>query len=133
MHPTKYFLIFPLLVCIFSGCKKDTLTNDNSVLIGTWTSISSMAQPGNCGIIAGYLSNPNFKLTLLEKGKFKLITSDNKTETGRLILKNGLVTFDYKRKTGTLNGSTILKFNADTLNIDRNMCNDDYLFRFVKN
>jgi len=76
--------------------------------------------------------NPNWTLTLMEKGKYK-VCSDSKTiDHGRLLIKNNLVTFESNKKHGEFDGRTILKFNSDSLNIDRNGCQDDYVYRFVK-
>jgi hypothetical protein len=133
MKTFKLFFTIAILIFSTSGCKKDKLTGDNKTLIGTWTSISTMAEPGNCGFVAGHSTNPNLKLTLMEKGRYKLYSGDKKIETGRLIIKNGFVTFEDIQRKSTLSGRTILKFNSDSLNIDRNGCGDDYVFRFVKN
>ena len=127
---TKNILILVALIFFLTNCKKDKLTGDNKELVGTWTSISTTL---GCGIVIGQPYNPNLKLVLIEKGKYKLYGGDKKTEQGRLLLKNGLVTFECNEKNSDLDGRTILKFNSDTLNIDRNACNDDYQFRFVKN
>ena len=129
----KYILALSVIVYSLNSCKKDKLTNDNAMLIGTWTSISTMAEPGNCGFVPGHSTNPYLKLTLMENGRYELFDEDKKIETGRLIVKNGLVTFEHIQKKGTLSGRTILKFNSDTLNIDRNACDDGYVFRFLKN
>lgn len=133
MNAIKYILIFSAIICFLTNCKKDKLTNENKMLIGTWISISTMAEPGNCGFVIGHSTNPNLILTLIEKGRYKLYSGDKKIETGRIIIKNGLVTFEHIQRKSTLSGRTILKFNSDTLNIDRNSCDDDYVFRFVKN
>jgi hypothetical protein len=90
MNSIKYILVLSAIVCSLSHCKKDKLTNDNAALIGTWTSISTMAEPGNCGIIPGHSNNPNLKLILQEKGKYRLYSGNNKIETGRLIIKMDL-------------------------------------------
>lgn len=130
MKTNKLLLVFTTLIFSITACKKDTLTGDNKALIGTWTSISTVA---NCGIVVGQPKNPNLKLVLIEKGKYKLYRGNKKSEQGRLIIKNGLVTFVCIERNNDLDGRTILKFNSDTLNIDRNGCDDDYVFRFVKN
>lgn len=129
----KYILVLSVIAYSLNSCKKDKLTNDNAVLIGTWTSISTMAEPGNCGFVIGHFTNPYLKLKLMEKGRYELYNDEKKIETGRLIAKNGLVSFEHIQKNGILSGRTILKFNSDTLNIDRNSCDDDYVFIFVKN
>lgn len=133
MNSIKYILVLSVIFYSMNSCKKDKLTNDNEVLIGTWTSISTMVEPGNCGFVPGHATNPNLKLTLMERGRYKLYNEEKKIESGRLIMKNGLVKFEHIQKEGTLSGRTILKFNSDTLNIDRNGCDDDYVFKFVKN
>lgn len=125
-----YQLLLAVLVFSIVCCKKDKLTGDNQVLVGSWTSISTLA---NCGTIPGMPSNPDFTLELKEKGTYKLVQGNKKIETGRLLLVNGFVTFDCREKGSELNGKKILKFNSDTLNIDRNGCDDDYTFRFKKN
>ncbi len=129
MKTFKLFFIIAILIFSTSGCKKDKLTGDNKTLIGTWTSISTLA---NCGTLPGQPMNPNFKLVLIEKGKYKLYRGNKKSEQGKLIIKNGLVTFECSERNNDLDGRTILKFNSDTLNIDRNGCDDDYAYRFVK-
>jgi hypothetical protein len=132
-NTTKHIIVLSAIICLLNGCKKDKLTNDYNVLVGTWTTISSMGEVGNCGFVIGTQTNPNLKLTLIEKGRYKLYSGDKKIESGRLIIKNGLMTFEDIERNSTLSGTTILKFNSDTLNIDRNPCDDDYVFRFVKN
>jgi hypothetical protein len=130
MKTIKLLFIIATLSFSAASCKKDKLTDDNNVLVGTWTSISTAYA---CGFNIGQPENPNLKLELKEKGKYTLFSGDKKTETGRILLDNGLVTFKCGEKKSALNGRKILAFNADTLNIDRNVCNDDYEYRFTKN
>lgn len=130
MKIKRLSLILTTLVLLVTGCKKDKLTGDNNVLVGSWSSISTLA---NCGFVIGQPYNPNLKLELKEKGTYKLFRGDKKIETGRTLIVNGLVTFECSEKNSELNGRKILKFNSDTLNIDRNSCDDDYQFRFKKN
>ena len=129
MKIIKILYAIVIFVCLTS-CKKDKLTGDNKVLVGSWTSISTRA---NCGVVIGQPYNPNLKLELKEKGTYKLFRDDKKVETGRTLIIDGLVTFECDEKNSELNGRKILNFNADTLNIDRNTCKDDYYFRFKKN
>jgi hypothetical protein len=129
MKKSKHLSILIISILIVMGCKKDKLTGDKNVLIGSWASISTVL---GCGIVIGEPDNPDFKLELTEKCKYKLCHEDKKIETGRLLLVNGLVTFKCSEKDSKLNGLKILKFNSDTLNIDRNACDDDYQFSFVK-
>jgi len=130
MKTLRQISYLTICLALTTSCKKDKLTGDNQVLVGSWTSTSTLP---NCGTIPGQPYNPNFKLELKEKGNYKLFRGDKKIETGRLLIVNGLVTFDCREKNSELNARKILKFNADTLNIDRNVCYDDYEFRFVKN
>jgi hypothetical protein len=126
----KTILILSIFFILFTGCKKDELTGDEKSLVGTWTSISTII---TCGTIPGLPMNPNLKLVFLEEGKYKLFSSDNKIESGRLIKINGLVTFETSSRNSKLNGRSVEKFNSDTVCIDLNGCGDDYIFRFVKN
>jgi hypothetical protein len=130
MKIIKQLILSTIFILTLISCKKDKLIGDNTTLIGTWTSISTLA---NCGIVAGQPYNPDFKLELIERGKYKLYQGGKKIEQGRLIIKNNLVTFECIKKKSVLDARKILKFNSDTLNIDRNGCNDDYEYRFVKN
>jgi hypothetical protein len=123
------FIIATLLLFTLS-CKKDKLTGENKLLIGKWNSTSTTF---GCGIVAGTPYNPNLTIDLYEKGKYKLYEGSQKIETGRLIIENTLVMFICREKNSKLNGKTILNFTSTTMNIDRNACDDDYLFRFVKN
>lgn len=77
--------------------------------------------------------NPNYKLELIEKGKYKLYSGNKKIEQGRILIIDGLVTFKCNERNNNLGGRKILRFNKDTLNIDRNGCDDDYVYRFIKN
>lgn len=128
-----HIVVFSIIFCFHSSCKKDKLANDYKELIGTWTTLSSMGDVGNCGFVMGTSTNTNLKLKLIEKGRYKLYSGDKKIEAGRLIIKNGLVTFEDTERKSTLNGRTILKFNSDTLSIDRNVCDNAYVYNFVKN
>lgn len=130
MKKIKCLLTLTTLFAVLISCKKDKLTGDNKVLVGSWTSISTLA---NCGFVIGQPYNPKLKLELKEKGTYKLFRDNKKVETGRTLVVNGLVTFECSEKNSELNGRKILKFNSDTLNIDRNGCDDDYQFRFKKN
>lgn len=130
MKKIKHLSVLATLVFFLISCKKDKLTGDNKTLIGTWTSISTLA---NCGIIPGQPMNPNWTLTLMEKGKYKVCSGSKTIDYGRLLIKNDLVTFVSNKRHGEFDGRTILKFNSDSLNIDRNVCQDDYTYRFVKN
>ena len=130
MKKVQCLSVLTSLIVFLVSCKKDELTADNKVLIGTWTSISTLA---NCGTIPGQSINPNWKLTLMEKGKYKVYSGCKTIDYGRLFIKNNLVTFESNKMHGEFNGRTILKFDSDSLNIDRNYCQDDYAFRFVKN
>lgn len=139
MKKLKHTLSLAILILFLTGCKKDKFTDDYKTLVGTWTSISTYS--GGCGTFVGHAINPNFRLVLLEKGKYKLYSGDKKIEEGRLQIKNNLVTFiqnnletfHLTKKKSRLHESQILKFNSDTLNIDRNGCDDDYAYSFVKN
>jgi hypothetical protein len=126
----KTILILSIFFILFTGCKKNELTGDEKSLVGTWTSTSTTL---SCGTIPLSPKNPNLKLVLLEDGKYKLFSSDSKIESGRLIKINGLVTFETSSRNSKLNGRSVEKYNSDTLCIDRNGCDDDYVFRFVKN
>ena len=132
-YSAKHIIVLSIIICLHSGCKKDKLTNDYKELIGTWTTISSMGDVDNCGFVIGTPTNPNLKLTIIEKGRYKLYSGDKKTDAGRLIIKNGFVTFEDVERNSKLNSRTILKFNSDTLSIDRTVCDNDYVYQFVKN
>lgn len=119
------------LVCILSlnACKKDRLEGDNAVMIGTWQSTTTVA---NCGIVVGIPTNPNLKLELLEKGRYKLYRDGDKIETGTLEIQSGFVAFKCRKKSSELNDKRVMYFNADTLGIDLNDCGDDFAFRFIR-
>ncbi len=126
----RSLIISSIFIFALFSCKKDKLSGDNKVLVGTWISISTLA---NCGTVPGSPMNPNYKLELIEKGKYKLYSGSKKIEQGRILIINGLVTFKCNERNTILNGRKVLKFNKDTLNIDRNTCDDDYAYRFIKN
>lgn len=123
-------IIAASVVVALSGCKKHKLEGEQSVLTGTWTSTYTI---NNCGFVAGQPIDPSFKLELIEKGKYKLYSGSRTVEHGILLNADGYVIFKCNKKESYLHGRRILKFNSDTLNIDRNMCEDDYFYRFVKN
>ena len=139
MKIIKHIIFSTIFILTISSCKKDKLDGDQEILIGTWTSISTVM---NCGTIPGQPMNPNYKLELIEKGKYKLYRGTKKIEEGRLQIKinsitfieDNLETFQLTKNNSKLNGRQILNFSrGDTINIDRNGCNDDYVYRFIKN
>ncbi len=77
-------IIFLLLIgCFFTNCKKTKLTGDNAKFIGTWTWIGGWSDG----------ANENFKLVIVYKGKYKLYNGSDKIDYGRILDKNGYLTF----------------------------------------
>ncbi|MDD2983684.1 MAG: hypothetical protein PHQ74_09875 [Crocinitomicaceae bacterium] len=125
----KNILYISSLIIISSACKKDKMIDKNKEMTGTWNSIHTTA---NCGVNIGTPVNPELKLIIAEKGYYRLYQKDKKIEKGRMLIQNGLVTFNCSENKSELDGKIVIKFNADSLNIDRNICNDDYYMRFVR-
>jgi len=129
MHPSKSLLILFTLLFSLNACKKDRLEGDNAVMVGTWNSTTTTL---GCGIIVGIPTNPHLKLEMMGSGRYKLYRDNNKIESGRTQIINGLVTFKSNKNESELDGKVIRYFNADTLGIDLNSCGDDFEFRFIR-
>lgn len=129
MKPIFNLFAYVLLLFSLTNCQKAKLVDQKRVLIGTWTSLPTNL---SCGYIPVGGLNPNLKLELFERGKYKLYKGDTKIEAGRLLEIDGYLTFDCLDRDNELKYRKILKFNSDSLNIDRNECGEDYKFRFVK-
>jgi hypothetical protein len=129
MKKIHYFLYISILTLLTFSCKKDKMIDKNNEMTGTWNSIYTTA---NCGVNMGTPINPDIKLVIYEKGYYKLSHKDDKTEKGKVIVKDGLVTFFCSEKQSVLDGKIIIDFNSDSLNIDRNVCNDDYFMRLIR-
>lgn len=125
MHLKSLLIAFVLLT--FS-CRKDKLSGDHIILKGTWSSFPRYT----CGFAGGTLYDSQLKLELLEKGNYTLYQNGKKIEDGRLQKKDGYVTFICNEKNSMLNTKQILKYNADTLFIERS-CNDSYTYILQKN
>jgi hypothetical protein len=126
---TIRLLFITIIYLIAFSCKKDKLTGDNKLLIGTWITI-----PKTCGCCTfiGTPHDPLYKLELLERGKYKLYENGKKIEYGKLIIVNGYVTFDCSELTKSrFDGKRIETFNSDTLNIDI-ICKTDFVYTFIK-
>lgn len=131
---TNKLLLFIALVSVllFTACKKEKLTGENEKLIGNWTSIMTHGETGGCGTFIEHPENPNFELILEAKGKYKLFQEGERIEKGKLIKVDGNITFKSNQNSETLDGRSILKFNVDTLHIDRNLCDDAYVYTMIK-
>ena len=127
MKIVRLLFISTIFLITFS-CKKDKLTGDNKILIGTWASISKTC---GCCTIIGTPYDPQYKLELLEKGKYKLYQKGKKIEDGQLLIVDGFVTFKCGERKGHFNDKKIVKFNSDTLNIDHG-CEKEFQYTFVK-
>jgi hypothetical protein len=68
-----------VLAVVQTSCKKTKFTGEYSGMAGNWEWVSGWPDSGNT----------NFKLELLEKGKYKLYNGSYKIDAGRLIEKNG--------------------------------------------
>jgi hypothetical protein len=99
------------------SCKKTKLTGDYSGLAGNWEWISGWSDNGNT----------NYKLDLLEKGKYKLYNGSDKIDAGRLIEKNSKLTFKSNKlfhKGYFTDEHQILFVKNDTLFIGNDHSND---------
>jgi hypothetical protein len=125
-------IIWTIFVLAINSCKKDKLTGDNKVLIGTWTYVNSFC---DCCEITFFVDR-DLKLDLSEKGKYTLFQDGNEVEHGRLTNVNGFVTFncrDKKKESDFLNTRKISKFNSDTLYIGLGFCGDGNYDIYIKN
>lgn len=125
----KMFFTLLFFLCLLNACKKDRLEGEFAVINGTWHSTTTTL---GCGIVVGIPTNPNLKLELMEKGRYKLYHDNKKIETGRTEIINGYVTFKCNKKESELNDKVLRYYNADTLGIDLNACGDDFAFRFIR-
>jgi|JI9StandDraft_1071089.scaffolds.fasta_scaffold31082_5 hypothetical protein len=111
----KIILLF-ILVFTLTNCKKEKLTGDNSIFVGTWTWFTGW-----------WAINPNFKLIITEKGKYKLFNGEDKIDYGRLFQKNGYLTFisDKPRHKGYFGSDHQLTYiNTDTIGIGNSEIRD---------
>jgi hypothetical protein len=106
-------IIFALLILAFAmtNCKKTKLSGDNSKFVGTWRWYGGWSDN----------ASTNFKLEISEKGKFKLFNSSDKIDYGRLLDKDGKLTFisDKPRNKGYFadNEHQLSFYNTDTIGI----------------
>ena len=129
MKTIKQLILSTILILTIFSCKKDKLTGDNKILIGTWTTIPYSC--GCCTAPGGTPTDPKYKLELIEKGKYKLYKDGKKIEDGRLLIVDGFLTFKCGEMKSHFDGKKIDKFNADTLKLDRS-CEKEYILTFVK-
>jgi hypothetical protein len=121
-------LLLGLMVILLlpsQSCKKTKLTGDYSGLIGNWSWIGGWSDNGNT----------NYKLELLEKGKYKLFNGNDKIDYGRLLEKNNKLTFKSERlfhKGYFTEDYQILLFKNDTLLIGSDHINDFPSSTYVK-
>jgi len=113
----KKIIILFILIFTLTSCKKQKLTGDNSQFVGTWIWYT------------GWWSiTPNYKLVIVDKGKYKLFNGDDKIDYGRLLNKNGHLTFisDKPRNKGYFaSGDYQLTFyNTDTIGIGNSTIRD---------
>jgi hypothetical protein len=118
-----------LLICL-SGCKREKLRAEYAVAEGLWYSTSTVM---NCGIAPGMPQDPGLRLELNGRGTYAVSQLGKKVESGRLTEVDGSLTFSSRCENARLNGLKVLHYTSDSLNIGRNGCDDDYLFRFVRN
>jgi hypothetical protein len=113
----KKIVVLLILIFTLTSCKKEKLTGDNSKFVGTWTWYNGW-----------WANNPNFKLVIVDKGKYKLFGGDDKIDYGRLLEKNGVLTFisDKPRHKGYFsNGDYQLTFiNTDTIGVGNSSIRD---------
>jgi hypothetical protein len=106
----KKIVVLFILVFTLTSCKKEKLTGDNSKFVGTWI--------WNTGWWANY---PDYKLVIVDKGKYKLFNGNDKIDHGRILNKNGSLTFisDKLHNKGSFgNGYNQLTFiNTDTIGV----------------
>lgn len=123
--------ILVLFSSLLTGsCKKEKLDGDYSYLVGTWTWIGGWSDGGS----------EDYKLELLEKGKYKLYKNNEKVESGRLVKDGDNLKFlsnNYIKKLGRnylfLHKRKIFKFpNSNTITIKAEVCCDFPSSTFVK-
>ena len=117
MKVIKTIFILTIIFLLFTCKKKDKLIGDASALIGTWRLIDY-----KCNCCQGiYPIMTNLKLKLCKQGNYVLYEDNKKLEHGRLILENGLYTFnrdDLKDRSSGLKNQPIYKYTADTLKME---------------
>jgi hypothetical protein len=85
------------------------MTGDNSKFVGTWTWYTGW-----------WAIEPNFKLIITDKGKYKLFDGDDKIDYGRMVDKNEYLTFisDKPRNKGYFSSDHQLTYiKTDTIGI----------------
>lgn len=117
MKVLKAIFILTTIFLLFTCKKKDKLTGDASVLIGDWRLIDYKCNC--CQGVSPVMTN--LKLTLRKQGKYVLYEDNKKLEHGRLILVDGLYTFnrdDIKGRSSGLKSQPILEYTSDTLKME---------------
>jgi len=127
MHTIKIIIITLVIVFTITSCKKTKLTGENSNYIGTWRWLSGWSDN----------SNTNFKLELKEKGTYKLFNGNDKIDYGRLVKKNGKLTFlsdvpFHKGNFGYGENKLIIS-NKDTIGIGNDECFDCPSSCYIRN
>lgn len=75
-------VVFIILIFTLTSCKKQKMIGDNSRFVGTWKWYTGW-----------WAITPNYKIVITDNGKFKLFDGDNKIDYGRLLNKDGYLTF----------------------------------------
>ncbi|MHB8261298.1 MAG: hypothetical protein ACYDCN_10465 [Bacteroidia bacterium] len=118
MRINKNILFLILILIAILGCKKTKLDGEYSGLTGNWVWIWGWEDGGNT----------NFKLDLIEKGKYTLYNGSDKIDFGRLVEKNNTLTFISDKlfhKGHFSSGETqITSFKNDTLELGNNTAFD---------
>ncbi len=103
---------------MFNSCSKTKLVGKYDGIAGTWKWFTGWSDNGN----------PNFKLDLKEKGKYKLYNGNDKIDFGRTLDKNGklFLVSDKPFKKGYFVGGDheVSLHNTDTLGIGNDQMRD---------
>jgi len=85
------FAKLSLLVLIFIACKKDKLTDDKEILVGTWSwykteKVSSLCNPPSFETeLTPTTENKNFEIKFFEKGKVEFYENNSNTHEYRIV------------------------------------------------
>jgi len=118
MKILKIISISLVLSFVFNSCSKTKLVGKYDGLAGTWKWFAGWSDNGN----------PNFKLDLKEKGKYKLYNGSKKIDYGNMLEKNGKLAFmsEVLLKGGYFAGGNhqIIFHSPDTIGIGSDHISD---------